>query len=152
MSFKLLVEGFPENSNIPDRFTCEGEDLSPALRWSGEPSLTRSFAVMMDDPDAAGGVFSHWLIWDIPPHVHGLPEGNDHEPMGRSGINDFKRHGYNGPAPPKGRGPHRYFFRLFALDAAKLDLPKGARRPAVEQALKKHAIAETAYTGRYQRY
>ena len=148
MPFQVTVQGFTDGADIPGRFTCDGEDRSPSLHWAGEPSGTKSFALIMDDPDAPGGTWNHWLAWDIPSDVHSLPE---HASLGKSGTNDFGRRGYGGPCPPKGGGPHRYFFRLFALDAATLGLPDGAKRPALERAIKKHAIAEAAYMGHYER-
>jgi len=150
-AFKITVEAFGEGAAIPRGCTCDGGDLSPGLHWAGEPSETRSFALIMDDPDAPGGTWNHWLIWDIPADIHTMPGGNEHASIGVSGTNDFGRRGYGGPCPPKGGGSHRYFFRLFALDTARLGLSPGAKRPTLEKTLKKHAIAETAYMGRYER-
>jgi Raf kinase inhibitor-like YbhB/YbcL family protein len=149
--FKLTVNGFSEGANIPARFTCDGKDLSPALKWAGEPLETKSFALIMDDPDAPGGNWNHWLVWDIPSHIHSLPEGNGQASSGKSGTNDFGRRGYGGPCPPIGRGAHRYFFRLFALDVSALGLSQGAKRSALDKALRKHTIAETSYVGSYER-
>ena len=151
MEFIVTVQGFAEGGDIPSRFTCDGDDLAPAVHWTGEPSETKSFALIVDDPDAPAGTWNHWLLWDIPAAIHSLPEGNAHASHGKSGTNDFGRRGYGGPCPPKSRGPHRYFFRMFALDTATLGLPQGARRPVLDQALRTHAIAETAYMGRYER-
>jgi len=105
----------------------------------------------MDDPDAPGGTWNHWLVWDIPREIHSLPEAADNL-FGKSGLNDFGKRGYGGPCPPKGRGPHRYFFRLFALDTDTLSLSPGSKRSALEKALRRHALAETAYMGRYERH
>lgn len=151
MPFQLEIEGFDGGSEIPVQFTCDGSDVSPLLRWSGEPSGTKSFALILDDPDAPGGIFTHWLLWDIPAHVHSLPEGSEDSAVGKSGLNDFRKRGYGGPCPPRGAGPHRYFFRLFALDTATLGLSPGTKRSALEKALRKHIVAEAEYTGRYQR-
>jgi Raf kinase inhibitor-like YbhB/YbcL family protein len=151
VAFKLTVEGFLEGARIPKRFTCEGDDVSPALSWIGEPAETQSFAVLMDDPDAPGGSWNHWLLWDIPSDIHSLPECNEHSSLGITGTNDFRRRGYGGPCPPQGRGSHRYFFRLFAMAVPVLGLAQGAKRPAFQDGLRKHAIAETAYMGRYER-
>jgi len=151
MPFRLTVEGFSEGADIPRRFTCDGQDLPPALHWEGEPSQTKSFALIMDDPDAPGRTWNHWLVWDIPAQVHSLPESRERASLAKSGTNDFGRSGYGGPCPPKGGGAHRYFFRLFALDIATVGLPEGARRPALEKALQRHAIAETEFMGRYER-
>jgi Raf kinase inhibitor-like YbhB/YbcL family protein len=149
--FKVKTQDFADGADIPSRFTCDGDDVSPALHWAHEPPETKSFALIMDDPDAPGRVWNHWLIWDVPAYIHSLPEGNEHASLGKSGINDFGRRGYGGPCPPKERGSHRYFFRLFALDATTLGLPEGAKRPALEKALKRHTIAEATYMGRYER-
>jgi Raf kinase inhibitor-like YbhB/YbcL family protein len=149
--FKVTVEGFTDGADIPSRFTCDGEDRSPALHWAGEPSGTKSFALIVDDPDAPRGTWNHWLVWDIPSDAHSVAEGMEHSSLGKSGTNDFGRRAYGGPCPPKGGGSHRYFFRLFALDTATLGLPDGAKRPALEKAIKKHAIAEAVYMGRYGR-
>ncbi len=146
MAFKLTVKGFAAQASIPRRFTCDGEDVSPALNWSGEPSRTKSFALILDDPDAPGGTFTHWLLWDIPARVHSLDEG---DLIGKAGTNDFGKRGYSGPCPPRGKA-HRYFFRLYALDAP-LDVPAGAGRAALERSLKSHVIGEAEYMGRYQR-
>ena len=151
MPFNLIVNGFSKGANIPLRFTCDGEDISPALQWAGEPPGTKSFTLIMDDPDAPGGTWNHWLVWDIPSRIHSLPEGDGHASFGKSGTNDFGRRGYGGPCPPIGRGAHRYFFRLLALDVPTLDLSQGAKRSALEKALSKHIIAETSYIGRYER-
>lgn len=151
MSFKLTIDGFADGAQIPSRFTCDGSDVSPPLHWSGEPSETKSFALIMDDPDAPGGTFAHWLLWDIPAYIHSLPEGNEHSSLGKSGPNDFRRRGYGGPCPPKGGGQHRYVFRLFALDTPTLGLSPGAKRSELNKALQKHALAETEYIGSYER-
>lgn len=151
MAFKVRVEGFAEGASIPRRWTCDGEDISPALEWAGEPSGTKSFALIVDDPDAPGGTWNHWLVWDIPASIHSLAEGIGEGSVGKSGTNDFGRLGYGGPCPPRAKGPHRYFFRIFALDTSSIGLRSGAKRPALEKALRKHAIAEDAYMGRYGR-
>ena len=151
MAFQLTLEDFSGEADIPRRFTCDGDDISPALRWAGEPSGTKSFALIMDDPDAPGGTWNHWLIWDMPASIHSVQEGAEDASVGKSGTNDFGRRGYGGPCPPQGRGSHRYFFRMFALDTATLGLPQGAKRSALEKALRKHVLAEAVYMGRYER-
>ena len=150
MALKVTVDGLTEGGAIPVRFTCDGEDLSPGVHWSGEPAETKSFAVIVDDPDASGGTWNHWLVWDVPASVHELSQGADRA-VGKPGINDFGRPGYGGPCPPSGRGPHRYFFRVFALDVPSLGLPAGTRRTILEKALRSHAIAEASFMGRYGR-
>ena len=139
MPFKLTVDGFADGAEIPNRFTCNGENISPALHWSGEPSETRSFAVILDDPGAPSGTHNHWLIWDIPAYVHSVTESDQHGSIGKSGLNDFRKRGYGGPCPPKGGGPHRYFFRLFAVDTPRLGLSPGAKRSDLDRALRQHA-------------
>lgn len=152
MAFKVIVEGFSEAANMPDRFTCDGLDVSPALHWCGEPVSTKSFALIVDDPDAPGGTWNHWLVWDIPAYIHSLPEGSENSSHGKTGLNDFGKRGYGGPCPPKARGPHRYFFRMFALDTSSIELADGSKRSAFEKALRKHALAEASFMGRYERH
>ncbi len=151
MTFKLQVEGFREGDFIPKRHTCEGEDLSPAMRWSDPPVTTKGFALIVDDPDAPAGVWNHWLLWDIPADLLSLEAAWRKGAAGVSGTNDFGRLGYGGPCPPKGHGPHRYYFRLYALDAETLGLAEGARRGALDAALQGHILAEAQYMGRYER-
>jgi len=149
--FTLTSEAFLEGGVVPSVFTCEGENISPALAWSGEPSGTRSFALIMDDPDAPAGTWNHWLVWDIPESVHSLPQHYRRSRPAHSGTNDFGTTGYGGPCPPKGHGPHRYFFRLYALDTPKLGAPNGARRKELECALQKHQLGVAEYMGRFER-
>ena len=151
MAFKLVVEAFAHGDNIPKRHTCEGPDVAPSLRWEGEPQNSQSFALIMDDPDAPAGVWNHWLLFDIPPSVHALPEGHKAGQDSVSGLNDFGKLGYGGPCPPKGHGPHRYFFKLFALDTATLNLARGAKRADIDRAMRTHILGEAHYTGRYER-
>lgn len=151
MAFKLVSAAFPEGGAIPKLHTCEGADLSPPLEWSGEPGDTKSFALIVDDPDAPAGTWNHWLLWDIPVSVHALAQGIKPPQTGVSGANDFGKPGYGGPCPPKGHGPHRYFFRLYALGVPALELRSGARRAEMDRALKAHILAETGYMGRYER-
>ncbi len=151
MTFKLSVEGFREGGTIPRRNTCDGEDVSPALIWEDPPAKTQSFALIVDDPDAPVGTWTHWLVWDIPASARGLEEGFRPGRLGVSGVNDFGREGYGGPCPPRGHGPHRYYFRLYAVDVESLGLQAGARRAALDRALGKHTLAEARYMGRYER-
>jgi len=151
MAFKLIVSAFSEGANIPKPHTCEGSDVSPALEWSGEPAETASFTLIMDDPDAPAGTWNHWLLFDIPATAHSLAQGYKPGQLGVSGTSDFGRPGYGGPCPPKGRGPHRYFFRLYAVRAASLGLKPGAQRAEIDRALRGQVLAETQYVGRYER-
>ncbi len=148
MSMQITVTGFSNGGTIPRRHTCDGEDVSPAIAWSGAPDGTQSFVLIADDPDAPVGTWNHWLLYDIPPDTKALPEGGS---AGRSGANDFGRSGYGGPCPPRGHGPHRYFFKLYALSAASVGLPAGARRADLDRAMKGKILAEAQYMGRYER-
>ena len=153
MSFRLQSTAFANGSEIPKKYTCEGTDLSPALSWDGLPAGTHSLALIADDPDAPMGTWTHWVIWNIPAQVGGLAEGAAKaevlENGARQGRNDFKRVGYGGPCPPPGKA-HRYFFKLYALDA-KLDVKAGAGRSELETAMKQHVLAETEWMGTYRR-
>jgi Raf kinase inhibitor-like YbhB/YbcL family protein len=152
MPFTVSTTGFPEGGTIPKKYTCDGSDISPGLTWAGVPSRTQALALIADDPDAPVGTWTHWISWNVPPE-RALPESVPKiEALGdgmRQGENDFRRIGYGGPCPPPGK-PHRYFFKLFALDA-KLDLKPGSARTALEHAMKGHVLAETQLMGRYSR-
>ena len=151
MAFKIQSAAFEEGKTIPSRHTCDGENLSPALDWSGAPPLAKSYALICDDPDAPGGVWTHWTVWDIPPGVKSLAEGYRPQGAVKTGTNDFGKTGYGGPCPPKGHGPHRYFFKIFAVDRETLGLRAGARRYEVDAALRAHTIGEAWCTGKYER-
>lgn len=151
MSFNLEAHGFPGGGAIPRIFTCDGANRSPALSWSGQPDGTRSFALIVDDPDAPGGVWNHWLLWNIPRAWSGLDEGSAPKPPVRAGANDFGKSKYGGPCPPRGHGPHRYFFRLFAVDVEDLGLSAGASRVELDKALASHVLDSAEYMGRYER-
>jgi Raf kinase inhibitor-like YbhB/YbcL family protein len=145
--FILTSPAFSDGEAIPPRYTCEGANLSPPLSWSGLPEGTRSLALIMDDPDAPVGTFTHWLAWGIDPEVGGLAAG-ERAPV--EGRNDFGVTGYGGPCPPPGHGPHRYFFRLYALDS-EVGLHPGAIRKELERALEGHLLGEAVLVGVYQR-
>ena len=151
MPLTLEIQAFPAAGIIPKEFTCEGADRSPALTWSGEPEKTKSFALILDDPDAPGGVWNHWLLWNIPVSTSHLEENLRPHGAILSGKNDFGKSGYGGPCPPRGHGAHRYYFRLFALDKEKLDLPAGASRAELDRALAPHILATAEYMGRFER-
>lgn len=151
MAMEIISPAFPNGGTIPKLHTCEGADLSPALEWSGEPAGTKSFALIVDDPDAPAGTWNHWLLYDIPASVHALAQGLKPGSVGVSGTNDFGRPGYGGPCPPKGHGPHRYYFRLYALDVPSLGLGPGVRRAQLDRALRSHILAQAEYLGRYER-
>jgi Raf kinase inhibitor-like YbhB/YbcL family protein len=151
MAFQLLSNAFADNGWIPERHSCEGADISPSLEWSGAPADTRSFTLVVDDPDAPSGTWTHWLLYDIPAKVHNLAQGYKAGSLGVSGANDFGKRGYGGPCPPKGHGPHRYFFRIYALKTEKLGLEAGAKAHEVHEALKGRILAEAQCMGRYER-
>jgi Raf kinase inhibitor-like YbhB/YbcL family protein len=151
MAFQLFSAAFANGGRIPDLHTCQGADLSPALEWSGEPAGTRSFALIVDDPDAPAGTWNHWLLWDIPANTHNLAQGFKPGTMGLSGRNDFGRTGYGGPCPPKGLGPHRYFFKLYALDLESLGLQEGRKRADLDRAISGHVLAVAQFMGRFER-
>ena len=152
MSFTIKTTAFSEGGSIPKKHTCDGADLSPALAWASAPAGTKSLALIADDPDAPVGTWTHWIAWNIPPEG-ALPEGIAKvENLGdgtRQGKNDFKRIGYGGPCPPPGK-PHRYFFKLYALDD-KLDLKPGASRNELERAMQGHVQSQTELMGKYGR-
>ena len=145
--FALESSAFGHAQAIPSRYSCEGEDVSPPLRWSNVPEGTRSLAMIVDDPDAPGGVFTHWLAWGLEPAAEGLGEG---ESAPREGRNDFGTSGYRGPCPPPGHGRHRYVFRLYALDM-QLELPAGAAKGELEQAIEGHVLTTAELVGAYER-
>jgi Raf kinase inhibitor-like YbhB/YbcL family protein len=132
---------------IPRRHSCEGEDVSPPLSWSGTPEGTRSLALVVDDPDAPAGTFTHWLGWGLDPGAQRLGEG---EAAPVEGRNDFGTSGYRGPCPPPGHGPHRYSFRLYALDS-DLDLAPGADKSEFERAVESRTLAVAELIGTYER-
>jgi Raf kinase inhibitor-like YbhB/YbcL family protein len=153
MSFALKTTVFTDGGGIPKKYTCDGADVSPALNWNDAPAGTQSFALIADDPDATVGTWTHWIIWNIPAITTALPEAmakvGESGDGARQGSNDFKRIGYGGPCPPPGKA-HRYFFKLYALDA-KLDVEAGATRGTLERAMKKHVLAQTELMGTYGR-
>lgn len=151
MAMRLIVAAFPEGAAIPALHTCQGADLSPAIEWSGAPSGAKSFALIVDDPDAPGGTWNHWLLFNIPASVHAVAQGSKPGQFGDSGTNDFGKPGYNGPCPPKGGGAHRYYFTLYALDVPKLDLKKGASRADLDHAMRGHILEKKQYMGRFER-
>jgi len=151
LTFKLIISAFPDGGMIPDLHSCEGADLAPGLEWLGQPAEAKSFTLIVDDPDAPNGTWNHWLLYDIRCSLHTLAQGHKPGSVGVSGTNDFGREGYGGPCPPKGHGPHRYFFKLHALDVPSLGLVRGARRAEIDRALEGHVLAEARYMGRYER-
>ena len=157
MKFILTSSAFPANATIPKEFTADGSDDSPPLSWQGAPTGTKNFALIMDDPDAPPGTWVHWVLFNIPGETQSLSRGIEKkERLGNGathgivwGVQDFSRVGYFGPAPPPGK-PHRYFFKLYALDKA-LNIPAKSTKAQVEQAMKGHVLGETSLVGIYGR-
>jgi len=153
MVIPVSSPAFKEGDKVPTKYTCQGQDVSPPLAWSQPPEGTQSLALIMDDPDAPGGVFTHWVLFNIPSDSGGLPEAVPTQaqlPGGAlPGKNDFGRIGYGGPCPPPGR-PHRYRFTLYALDCS-LDLKAGVSKQQVLDAMQGHILGQGQLTGTYQR-
>ncbi len=150
----VVSPAFQEGQPIPKRYTCDGLDISPPLLWKSVPEGTRSFVLIMDDPDAPIGTFTHWIIYDIPAGVNELGEGvpkADSVESAKQGVNDFGYVGYGGPCPPKGHGFHRYYFRVYALDVESLGLTPKATRRQVEERMRGHILGEGSVMGKYKR-
>ena len=149
---QLVSSAFGPGDQIPRRYCCDGDDLSIPLSWSGLPDGTRSIAIIMDDPDAPVGTWLHWMLWDLDSQVCSLPEGVPRNPEGPAGsiqgLNDFGRPGYGGPCPP--RGTHRYFIRVYALDAP-LQLGPRSDRSILEAAMQDHLLDSAGLMGIYTR-
>ena len=143
---KITSSAFQEGAIIPSKFTCDGADTSPPLQIADVPSGAKSLALIVDDPDAPSGLFTHWMVWNISPQTNIIGEGST--PQGVQGTNDFGKSGYGGPCPPSGM--HRYYFKIFALDKT-LDLPPGAKRKELDKAMNGHVIAQGQLMGRYSK-
>jgi len=143
---KITSSAFQEGGNIPSKFSCDGADASPSLQIADVPSPAKSLVLIIDEPDAPSGLFTHWTAWNISPQTSTIAEGSP--PKGVQGTNDFGKSGYGGPCPPS--GTHRYYFKIFALDR-ELDLPSGAKRGQLDAAMKGHVIAQGELMGRYSR-
>jgi Raf kinase inhibitor-like YbhB/YbcL family protein len=154
MTMQITSATFSNNGTIPRQYTCDGKDMSPPLAWSGVPANARSLALIVDDPDAPDPkapkmTWVHWVLYNLPPSATGLGEAVKQLPAGTlEGTNDWGRSGYGGPCPPIGR--HRYFHKLYALDAVLPDL-KRPRKAELERAMKGHVLAEAVLIGTYQR-
>ncbi len=149
---KLTSPAFKYGGKIPKKYTCDGEDISPPLKWSNVPKDTESFVLICDDPDAPMGTWVHWVYYNIPKNIRSLPESivpvENPYIGGTQGINDFKQIGYGGPCPPM--GTHRYFFRIYALDDM-LDLPAGLTKQQVLKKVEDHILAKGILMGIYSR-
>ena len=151
-TMELTSSAFNEGGMIPSKYTCDGDDVSPPLKWGSFPEGTKSLALICDDPDAPMGTWVHWVYYDIPVKIKDLPENiipDEHPaPGGVQGINDFRRIGYGGPCPPG--GTHRYFFKLYALDTL-LNLSPGATKKQVLKAMETHIVDQVQLMGKYRR-
>lgn len=152
-AIRIMSPAFADDQPIPGRHTCDGEDLSPALMWMELPSETKGLALICEDPDAPGHPWVHWVLYGIPPTISELPESLEPRDMVlgsvRQGMNDFKRIGYGGPCPPPGK-PHRYFFRLYAVDRPT-DLAPRSTKQDVLRAIEGHVLAQGEVMGTYAR-
>lgn len=154
MPLTLTCPDFPDGGRIPERFTCQGDDISPPLAWTGVPDGIAGFALICADPDAPAGTWYHWGLFDIPGSRRdlrgALPADAEVEGM-RQAVTDFRRPGYGGPCPPRGHGVHHYHFRLMALDVAQLPLDAGCHCRDVERAAEGHVVATALLIGTYSR-
>jgi len=144
----LTSDAFREGQPIPTVYSCDGANHSPAIHWSDPPAVTKSFALVIDDPDAPSGTFRHWGVYDIPASARGIAAGQH---VGTEVNNDGGKPGYTGPCPPKGNGVHHYHFKLFALGVDRLALGSNAKVADVENAASQHAIAQGELIGTYER-
>lgn len=153
MSINVTSPRFEKGKPIPRKFTCDGDDISPLIRWDGLPKATVSVALLMDDPDAPNGTYTHWIVYNLPADSEGLEEivpiQKNLDNGAIQGKNDFGKYGYGGPCPPQGE-THRYFFKVFALDK-KLDQEDGSDRGTLLQSIKGCIIDQGEYMGTYKR-
>jgi Raf kinase inhibitor-like YbhB/YbcL family protein len=145
MPFTVTSPAFADGQQVPTSFTCDGNDTPPPIVVQNAPNGTKSFAVIMDDPDAPRGTFNHWLAYNIPADGHAL-----RTTAGKALANGFGGHGYGGPCPPRGHGPHRYYFTVYAVDTPALEV-SGHSRTDLETALTRHTLAKAQLMGRYER-
>ena len=152
MAITITSSAFTEGAMIPKKHTCDADDISPDLKWSGVPKEAKSLALICDDPDAPVGTWVHWVLFNIPADVNALPAGIPADAAlkngSRHGKNDFRKLGYGGPCPPG--GTHRYLFKLYALDTV-LSLDSGSTKAQVVAAMKGHILAEGQLMGKYKR-
>ena len=147
MTLQVSSPAFSDNGAIPKRFTCDGQNIAPPLQWSGAPQNSKSIAVICDDPDAPAGTFTHWVLYDIPPAVHALPERAS---IGTAGVNSFGKTEFGGPCPPPKDDAHHYHFRVYALDVDSIG-PAGLSKDDALKAMKNHILAEGDLVGTYRR-
>lgn len=152
MGIEITSSAFKEDEMIPSKYTCDGEDVSPPLEWSGVPEGTQSIALISDDPDAPMGTWVHWVMYNIPAVSKGLPEDVPKDKVtsdgSHQGVTDFGTYGYRGPCPPGGM--HRYYFKIYALDKT-LDLESGVTKSRLEKAMTGHILAKGELMGKYKR-
>jgi Raf kinase inhibitor-like YbhB/YbcL family protein len=143
---------FSNGSPMPPQYTCDGEDISPPLNWTNPPAGTRSFVLLCDDPDAPGGTWHHWAVYDVPASERSIAEGASRHPKSfKQAINDFQKSGYGGPCPPEQHGLHHYHFRLLALSVERLPVQKGATCRDVEREARNHVLAQANLIAVYER-
>jgi Raf kinase inhibitor-like YbhB/YbcL family protein len=147
MALDVRSSAFSEGKSIPEKYTCDGQNISPPMKWSGAPEKTKSIAIICEDPDAPSGTFTHWVLYDLPSTTSELAEGSS--VGGKEGVNGFGNKGYGGPCPPSGPA-HRYFFRIYALDTESLG-NAGSSREDVTSAMHGHILAQGQLMGRYKR-
>jgi hypothetical protein len=145
---ELTSDAFQNGQSMPRDYSCDGAGRPPPLKWGEPPQGTKSFALVVEDPDAPSGTFRHWGVYDIPASARSIGGG---QRVGTEVNNDFGKAGYGAPCPPKGHGPHHYHFKLFALGVDKLDLPGAAKIADIEAAASRHAIAQGELVGIYER-
>ncbi len=151
-SLSLMSKNFENNQNIPIKYTCQGENISPNLYWSNVPENTKSFAIILEDPDAAKKVWTHWIIFNIDKEINNLQENFSANLMSshiKQGKNDFENNRYDGSCPPENE-THRYFFKLYALDTV-LDLDSGVTKEQLLDAMKNHIITQAQLIGLYRK-
>jgi Raf kinase inhibitor-like YbhB/YbcL family protein len=147
MKLDVSSSAFSEGQSIPEKYTCDGQNVSPPIKWSGAPANTKSIAIICEDPDAPSGTFTHWVLYNLPGTTKELAEGSSGG--GKEGMNDFGKKGYGGPCPPPGR-PHRYYFRVYALDTASLG-DAGRSKEEVTAVMQGHILAQGQLMARYKR-
>ncbi len=147
MKLDVSSSAFSEGQSIPEKYSCDGQDASPPIKWSGAPANAKSIAIICEDPDAPSGTFTHWVLYDLPGATKELAEGSSDG--GKEGANGFGKKGYGGPCPPPGR-PHRYFFRVYALDTPSLG-DAGRSKEEVTAAMQGHILAQGQLMGTYKR-
>jgi Raf kinase inhibitor-like YbhB/YbcL family protein len=147
MALDVTSSAFSEGQSIPEKYTCDGQNVSPPIKWSGASEKTKSIAIICEDPDAPSGTFSHWVLYDLPGSTKELAEGSSGG--GKEGVNGFGKKGYGGPCPPPGPA-HRYFFRIYALDTESLS-NAGSSKENITAAMQGHILAQRQLMGRYKR-